>query len=67
MFHRATSILMTALVSFGLIGSVGCNDAGQASGSPKRLLNVSYDPTREFVSRFQRRVPQALAQKQAKR
>lgn len=47
---RVSSILLTALLITGMLA--GCEAKKKAGGDTIRLLNVSYDPTREFYREF---------------
>jgi len=53
--HQHAALTIPVLLIISLIGCIGCNatDPDSSSGSrPVRLLNVSYDPTREFYVDF---------------
>lgn len=46
------SAIMVTAVSFGIIGCGEKQDSGSESQKEIELLNVSYDPTREFYSQY---------------
>ncbi|HMP80171.1 MAG TPA: sulfate ABC transporter substrate-binding protein [Pirellulaceae bacterium] len=57
-FARNIILLLSAVTGLGMIASVGCQyNSGESNNSdterrPVTLLNVSYDPTREFYAEF---------------
>lgn len=48
---RWFAVLLPALLST-VLGLSGCGKSGGAGGGAKEIINVSYDPTREFYAEF---------------
>ncbi len=53
--YRSKALILTGVFAFSAIFSVGCGDSSSSlseGGSGLELLNVSYDPTREFYAKY---------------